>query len=180
MPLKIIHHKEEETTKRKETLSIDDIEESITKVFFLCKNIVNILNTILTEKNILEFNQINDNKQNTDNNTDAINLFRFIAGKKTPIEIMFKITTIMQKINILANDFGISLSEKENKNEEVLTDEDIDIMVQLVKDFGEEKIREDAKEFRKKIATQNLSETEKKSNPIDVYDVYYNKEEKQD
>ena len=27
MPLKIIHHKEEETTKKRETLSIDDIEE---------------------------------------------------------------------------------------------------------------------------------------------------------
>lgn len=176
MPLKIIHHKEKMIKKNKD----NSLKESLVKMLVFCKNIVNILNDIISKENFAMdlFNKIESDyynqKDKNKKDKNIINSFHFIAGDKlTPLDVLLKITSIMQKVNILANNFGVSLLEDDNESEDILTDEDIDIMVQMVKDFGEKQLREDVKECREKIINQK-EVSKNKENDIDVYDVYYN------
>ena len=189
MPLKIVHHKEQTQELKKEKVSLN-IQENLIRMFSFCKNIVDIATLILEKANFLQLVEDNtlcdvsvpDNimelrKKQIDTRQKQIEgmleIFNLIVGKKVSLlEAVSKSTLIMQKINIIANDFGISLVQNECANDDVLTDEDIDIMVQMVKDFGEQQIREDAKECREKLLKKQQSNINK-SNEIDVYDVYH-------
>ena len=199
MPLKIVHHKESCVEAKKDKLSLN-VEALLAKMFIFCENVVNASGSVINE--IKEFNQLQNvvgdkkekktccsksehdcgdkcvesckNIENSEGITMAMNLFSLIAGKKSsPLEAMSKTISIIQKIDILADSFGISLSNKIDEETDVLTDEDIDVMVQMVKDFGEKQIREDAKECCKKAAIQKSLEEEQKTSTMDVYDVYH-------
>lgn len=199
MPLKIVHHKESRAETKKDKLSLN-IETLLTKMFTFCESVVNASNLVIeeTEKFYRLQNSIISNKEekkicckngydfdnvcveghkNIEDNEDvvkAMNLFALVAGKKSsPLDAMSKTASIIQKIDVLADNFGVSLSNKADEETDVLTDEDIDVMVQMVKDFGEKQIREDAKECCEKVAAQKSLEEKKKTSTMDVYDVYH-------
>ena len=200
MPLKIVHHKESQVETKKDKLLLN-VEALLAKMFIFCESIVNASNLVVEE--VEKFNQLQDaiisnkkekkaccsksehdyrsecsevcnNIEDNENIAKAMNLFSLIAGKKSsPLDAMSKTVSIIQKIDILADSFGVSLSNKIDEETDVLTDEDIDVMVQMVKDFGEKQIREDAKECCKKAAIQKSLEEKQKTSTIDVYDVYH-------
>ena len=80
----------------------------------------------------------------------------------------------MQKIQTLAEKFSIELIPQQNNNEkeEYMTDDDIDMMMQIVEDFGIEKVKEDIKEYNQNLKEQQEQEDIQNSKPLDVYDVY--------
>ena len=191
MTLKIIHHREKKENKEaiKENIQID-VRQNLLKMFAFCEKIINLSSLILDKINTesLLLNAICE--QNEDKNINSIadeiesllKIFYIVVGKKVSLlDAVSKATVIMNKICKMADEFGVSLDdeEDENENEEVLTDEDIDVMVQLVKDFGEEQIREDARECRENMA-KNLEDQNNEPQYIDVYDVYHDTEDNND
>ena len=71
----------------------------------------------------------------------------------------------MQKIQTLAEKFSIELIPQQNNNEkeEYMTDDDIDMMMQIVEDFGIEKVKEDIKEYNQNLKEQQEQEIEHKA-----------------
>ena len=191
MTLKIIHHREKKENKEaiKENIQID-VRRNLLKMFAFCEKIINLSSLILDKINTesLLLNAICE--QNEDKNINSIadeiesllKIFYIVVGKKVSLlDAVSKATLIMSKICKMADDFGVPLDNEEdtNKNEEVLTDEDIDVMVQLVKDFGEEQIREDARECRENMA-KKLEDQNNEPQYMDVYDVYHDTEDNND
>ena len=180
MTLKIVHHKEQVQTTKKDQISLN-IEKNLKTMFLICEKIVNFAYLISEQINYnsnVDINTENINEHGisqTANIENLLAIFSILVGKKLSlIDAVAKATAIMQKISKLANDFGVSLKEEEQQdpNTELLTDEDIDIMVQMVKDFGEQQIREDSRECREKFAEQEI-ERQSNNQDIDVYDVYH-------
>ena len=178
MPLKIIHHRESIVENEKEKISIN-IEENLLKMFLFCEKTINITNLILDKINLEEIshqkeNDISNNEDYSKNCADLLQIFTLMVGDKVSLlDAIARSTSIMQKICKLANDFGVSLlNEEKDENCEFLTDEDVDVMVQMVKDFGEEQIRKDVRECKEKLTAQE-TEKMKKMEEIDVYDVYH-------
>ena len=104
-----------------------------------------------------------------------MDIFSMVFGKKLSVlEILTKTTAIMQKIQTLAEKFSIELIPQQNNNEkeEYMTDDDIDMMMQIVEDFGIEKVKEDIKEYNQNLKEQQEQEDKQNAKPMDVYDVY--------
>lgn len=178
MTLKIIHHQEEQSIENKNDNNLNlDIKESLTKMFILCNKIINLSYTILEQ---VDFNKLDENDfdEKYQKLSKYIDIFTIIVGKKISIiEATSKAMSIIQKIQSLAEKFNICLikEDEEDKNIECLTDDDIDMMVQLVKDFGEKQIRDDAKEVNKEIQKQNEIKSQEEKKQIDIYDIYHEK-----
>ena len=182
MPLKIIHHREnkEIVEKNNKNNFNYDIEETLKKMYSLCDKIINFSHLIL-EKIDFDKSIANKDLETMENKIEEIQnyikTFEIIFGKKLSIiEAVSKATSLIQKIQIIAEKFNISLIEDncdENENIEYLTDDDIDMMVQMVKDFGEDNLRQDAESCKIEIEEERERQQIIEQEPLDVYDIYH-------
>lgn len=177
MPLKIIHHKEDNNQEQQNTTTLN-IEECLQNMFNVCENTINFAYHILDN---FDFNAIIDIEdmeileEKYKKIKKIMDIFSMVFGKKLSVlEILTKTTAIMQKIQTLAEKFSIELIPQQNNNEkeEYMTDDDIDMMMQIVEDFGIEKVKEDIKEYNQNLKEQQEQEDMQNSKPMDVYDVY--------
>lgn len=179
MPLKIIHRTENNVKKTQKIELTSNIEETIQKMFYLCNKIIDICQNIIKEVNFTKILQLSDFDEDyevmREKSDKIMDLFSSIFGKKIAIiEAIAKTTVIMQKIHILANSFDVKLINLDEGEDEVLTDEDVEMMVQMVRDFGGDKIKEDAKKCQnylndQKQQNKNFAQNQQQT---DVYEIY--------
>ena len=174
MPLKIIHHTENIPETQQKGLDLD-VEDVLQKMFYLCSKVVEFSQGILNGIDFEEMLRIDDDEEfqlRYNRIIRTMNIFALIFGKRIAImDAVSKATVVMQKLQILADKFGVQIvATQEDIEDEVLDDDDIEMMVQMVKDFGIDKIREDAAECREKLDAEK--EQNKPNNILDVYDVY--------
>ena len=180
MPLKIIHHTETMPEKQQKGLDLD-VEDVLQKMFYLCSKVVEFSQGILNGIDFEEMLRIEDEEEfqlQYNRIIRTMNIFALIFGKRIAImDAVAKATNVMQKLQVLADKFGVQIvATPEDIEDEVLDDDDIEMMVQMVKDFGVDKIREDVAECREKLEAEK--EQNRPNNILDVYDVY--KEESPD
>ena len=174
MPLKIIHHTETMPEKQQKGLDLD-VEDVLQKMFYLCSKVVEFSQGILNGIDFEEMLRIEDEEEfqlQYNRIIRTMNIFALIFGKRIAImDAVAKATNVMQKLQVLADKFGVQIvAMPEDIEDEVLDDDDIEMMVQMVKDFGADKIREDVAECREKLEAEK--EQNKSNNILDVYDVY--------
>ena len=180
MPLKIVHHTENMPEKQQKGLDLD-VEDVLQKMFYLCSKVVEFSQGILNGIDFEEMLRIEDEEEfqlQYNRIIRTMNIFALIFGKRIAImDAVAKATNVMQKLQVLADKFGVQIvATPEDIEDEVLDDDDIEMMVQMVKDFGADKIREDVAECREKLEAEK--EQNRPNNILDVYDVY--KEESPD
>ena len=174
MPLKIVHHTESMPEKQQKGLDLD-VEDVLQKMFYLCSKVVEFSQGILNGIDFEAMLRIDDDEEfqlRYNRIIRTMNIFTLIFGKRIAImDAVSKATVVMQKLQILADKFGVQIvATQEDIEDEVLDDDDIEMMVQMVKDFGADKIREDARECREIMDIEK--EKNKPNNILDVYDVY--------
>ena len=178
MPLKIVHHTENMPVKQQKGLDLD-VEDVLQKMFYLCSKVVEFSQGILNGIDFEEMLRIEDEEEfqlQYNRVIRTMNIFALIFGKRIAImDAVAKATNVMQKLQALADKFGVQIvSTQEDIDDEVLDDDDIEMMVQMVKDFGADKIREDSKECREMIDVEK--ENNKPNEILDVYDIYKEKQ----
>ncbi len=184
MPLKIIHRTENNAEKTPKIELNSNIEETIQKMFYLCKKIIDICQNIIKEtdfQNILQSENFEEFEIMHERVDKIMSLFSLVFGKKIAIiDAIVKTTAIMQKIRVLSDSFEVKLINTEENDSEVLTDEDVEMMVQMVKDFGEDKIKEDARKCKNYLNNQKHIKNITQNQQTDVYEIYNDSTKKLD
>ena len=156
MPLKIIK-KTEEINKEENNDNITNkinIEETIQKMFFVCNTIIDSINNILTN---VDFNRISYLLNEEEYQEEYRKIKRLIdtfqsvfCEKKSIVDVLSKITKIVQNLQKIANEFNISLIKQDvnDTNIQLLTDNDIEIISQIVKDFGIDELKQTTKKIQ--------------------------------
>lgn len=180
MPLKIIKKIENaETNINKNNINLN-IEETIKKMFFLCCKIIDSGSIIL--KNI-DFNklinQFNDEEYNIEYEkiSKIINFFALIFGKKyTIIEALLKTTNIIKDLNALSIKLGIKLinnNTNDNTFNQLWSDEEIEAISNIMKDFNLEEIKKTAQKIRQEVKENEIKKNieNKKEQNIKCYEI---------
>ena len=184
MPLKIIK-KTEEINKEENNDNITNkinIEETIQKMFFVCNTIIDSINNILTN---VDFNRISYLLNEEEYQEEYRKIKRFIdtfqsvfCEKKSIVDVLSKITKIVQSLQKIANEFNISLIKQEvnDTNIQLLTDNDIEIISQIVKDFGIDELKQTTKKIQQEISIKNNNSVQNnKKEVMNYYEVYNEK-----
>ena len=181
MALKIVKHTEE--VKRQDivkTISLD-IEGLFRKMFFLCCKVVDCAREIVecTDfKKIFLAETEEEFEEKFAYLQRAMKVFNVVFGSRISIvDAMTKATTTMKNLQLLAQKFDVQLIPENARQDEPLTNEDVDLMVQMMKDFGEDEIRKDIEKYNKELEDKEKQELQNQSEIVDVYDVYENKTE---
>ena len=184
MPVKIIHHTEDDNNdnvSQEQKLNLN-IENCLQQMFNICQKVVNYSQKLLDNCDIENLLQIIDNNGELELHIERIkqltDLFSIIFGKKfSIIESLTKTTAIMQKIQVLAEKFGVELiQQQENDNVETFSEEDIEVLKQLVEDFGIEQIKQDMEDCNKEIMEKQNQQKKDIPKKTEVYDVYKDNE----
>ena len=156
MPLKIIK-KTEEINKEENNDNITNkinIEETIQKMFFVCNTIIDSINNILTN---VDFNRISYLLNEEEYQEEYRKIKRLIdtfqsvfCEKKSIVDVLSKKKKIVQNLQKIANEFNISLIKQDvnDTNIQLLTDNDIEIISQIVKDFGIDELKQTTKKIQ--------------------------------
>ena len=184
MPLKIIK-KTEEINKEESNDNITNkinIEETIQKMFFVCNTIIDSINNILTK---VDFNRISYLLNEEEYQEEYRKIKRLIdtfqsvfCEKKSIVDVLSKITKIVQSLQKIANEFNISLIKQEvnDTNIQLLTDNDIEIISQIVKDFGIDELKQTTKKIQQEISIKNNNSVQNnKKEVMNYYEVYNEK-----
>lgn len=184
MPLKIIK-KTEEINKEENNDNITNkinIEETIQKMFFVCNTIIDSINNILTN---VDFNRISYLLNEEEYQEEYRKIKRFIdtfqsvfCEKKSIVDVLSKITKIVQSLQKIANEFNISLIKQDvnDTNIQLLTDNDIEIISQIVKDFGIDELKQTTKKIQQEISIKNNNSVQNnKKEVMNYYEVYNEK-----
>ena len=184
MPLKIIK-KTEEINKEENNDNITNkinIEETIQKMFFVCNTIIDSINNILTN---VDFNRISYLLNEEEYQEEYRKIKRLIdtfqsvfCEKKSIVDVLSKITKIVQSLQKIANEFNISLIKQEvnDTNIQLLTDNDIEIISQIVKDFGIDELKQTTKKIQQEISIKNNNSVQNnKKEVMNYYEVYNEK-----
>ena len=184
MPLKIIK-KTEEINKEESNDNITNkinIEETIQKMFFVCNTIIDSINNILTN---VDFNRISYLLNEEEYQEEYRKIKRLIdtfqsvfCEKKSIVDVLSKITKIVQSLQKIANEFNISLIKQEvnDTNIQLLTDNDIEIISQIVKDFGIDELKQTTKKIQQEISIKNNNSVQNnKKEVMNYYEVYNEK-----
>jgi len=176
MPVKIIHHQEANVIEKKQTDL--NIEECLQNMFNVCEKTINFAYHILDSfdfNEMLDENDMSTLDEKYKKIKKIMEMFSMIFGKKLSVlEILTKTTAIMQKIQGLAEKFNIEIIHQNNQGEkeEYMSDEDVDMMMQIVQDFGIEQVKEDIKEYNENLRLKQEKQDEINDKMLDVYDVY--------
>ena len=129
-------------------------------------------------------------EENNDNITNKINIEETIqkrlidtfqsvfCEKKSIVDVLSKITKIVQSLQKIANEFNISLIKQEvnDTNIQLLTDNDIEIISQIVKDFGIDELKQTTKKIQQEISIKNNNSVQNnKKEVMNYYEVYNEK-----
>ncbi len=176
MTLKIIKHTEEvEKSDSSKTFSFN-VEELLRKTFFLCSKVVDFANEVLdcTDfKSIITAPTDEIFEEKFIKLQRAMSVFSLMFGKKVSIaDALTKATTTMKNLQILAQKFDVHLISDEADADAPLSNEDVDIMVEMMKDFGAETIKQEIETYNENLKIEALKKKEEKTEKIDVYDVY--------
>ena len=184
MPLKIIK-KTEEINKEENNDNITNkinIEETIQKMFFVCNAIIDSINNILTN---VDFNRISYLLNEEEYQEEYRKIKRLIdtfqsvfCEKKSIVDVLSKITKIVQSLQKIANEFNISLIKQDvnDTNIQLLTDNDIEIISQIVKDFGIDELKQTTKKIQQEISIKNNNSVQNnKKEVMNYYEVYNEK-----
>ena len=184
MPLKIIK-KTEEINKEENNDNITNkinIEETIQKMFFVCNTIIDSINNILTN---VDFNRISYLLNEEEYQEEYRKIKRLIdtfqsvfCEKKSIVDVLSKITKIVQSLQKIANEFNISLIKQEvnDTNIQLLTDNDIEIISQIVKDFGIDELKQTTKKIQQEISIKNNNSVQNnKKEVMNYYEIYNEK-----
>ena len=184
MPLKIIK-KTEEINKEENNDNITNkinIEETIQKMFFVCNTIIDSINNILTN---VDFNRISYLLNEEEYQEEYRKIKRLIdtfqsvfCEKKSIVDVLSKITKIVQSLQKIANEFNISLIKQDvnDTNIQLLTDNDIEIISQIVKDFGIDELKQTTKKIQQEISIKNNNSVKNnKKEVMNYYEVYNEK-----
>ena len=184
MPLKIIK-KTEEINKEENNDNITNkinIEETIQKMFFVCNTIIDSINNILTN---VDFNRISYLLNEEEYQEEYRKIKRFIdtfqsvfCEKKSIVDVLSKITKIVQSLQKIANEFNISLIKQDvnDTNIQLLTDNDIEIISQIVKDFGIDELKQTTKKIQQEISIKNNNSVQNnKKEVMNYYEIYNEK-----
>ena len=98
--------------------------------------------------------------------------------KKSIVDVLSKITKIVQSLQKIANEFNISLIKQEvnDTNIQLLTDNDIEIISQIVKDFGIDELKQTTKKIQQEISIKNNNSVQNnKKEVMNYYEVYNEK-----
>ena len=184
MPLKIIK-KTEEINKEENNDNITNkinIEETIQKMFFVCNTIIDSINNILTN---VDFNRISYLLNEEEYQEEYRKIKRLIdtfqsvfCEKKSIVDVLSKITKIVQSLQKIANEFNISLIKQDvnDTNIQLLTDNDIEIISQIVKDFGIDELKQTTKKIQQEISIKNNNSVQNnKKEVMNYYEVYNEK-----
>ena len=181
MALKIVKHTEEmQSQDLKKTISLD-IEGLFQKIFFLCSKVVDCAKEIIECTNLKKIFTAETEEEFEEKFAylqRAMKVFNVVFGSRISIvDAMTKATTTMKNLQLLAQKFDVQLIPENDKQDEPLTNEDVDLMVQMMKDFGEDEIRKDIEKYNQELEDKEKQELQNQSEIVDVYDVYENKTE---
>lgn len=176
MALKIVKHTEDvEKTDNFKKFSFD-IEELLRKTFFLCSKVVDFSNEILNctdFKSVLTAPTDEIFEERFLKLQRAMSVFSVMFGSKISItDALTKATATMKNLQLLAQKFDVHLISDGDNFDAPLSNEDVDIMVEMMKDFGEATIKKEIKTYNEDLMMEELKKAEEQCEKVDVYDVY--------